>query len=142
MYIYEIGSITYFAKNDELEKVSQWRDTLDDWANDKINTFNPVKTYLRERNHSYCNKMIVDQNEYYINKCDIAVANLDKIDYSPGSIYELARFKMQGKPVIAIGEKHWSPHIDSCISQYCKDINEVLDLLDNMFDQNYYSYGC
>lgn len=139
MYIYTIGSLTWFAKNNKIDKAIGWRYELDQWAEDNsIKLFNPAKTFLKEQNHGYSNKMIVDQNEYFINKCDVAVAHLDKIDYSPGSIYELTRFKTQNKPVIAIGEKHWSPHIDSCISQYCVDVKEVIELLEIMFSQNWY----
>lgn len=138
MYIYEIGSLTYFHRNNEIEKGLVWRNELDIFAKELgIKTFNPGLTYLKERNHQYDDRMCVDQNEFYINKCDIAVANMDAIDYSPGSIYELVRFKTLIKPVIAFGERHWSPHLNSCISNYCKDLEEVKELLMNMFDQSF-----
>lgn len=137
MRIYEIGTLSYYHRINQIEKGLKWRQELDNWAKDNnIKTFNPALTFLKEINHSYDDKMCVDQNEYYINKCDIAVVNISDITYSPGSIYELVRFKSLCKPVIAFGEKHWSPHINSCISNYCKDLVEVQTLLINMFDQN------
>lgn len=137
MFIYEIGALTHYYKNNQIEKGLEWRVQLDNWARaNDIKTFNPGITYLNEINHTYNSKLIVDQNDYYINKCDIAVANLNDIDFSPGSIYELVRFKELRKPVIAFGKNmHWSPHINSCISHQCDDLGEVIELLRNMFSQ-------
>jgi nucleoside 2-deoxyribosyltransferase len=135
MYIYEIGAITHYARNSQIHKAITWRTYLDRWAEDNcIKTFNPITTYVREINHTYDSRLCVDQNDYYINKCDIAVANMDSIDYSPGSIYELVRFRELRKPVIAFGAtKHWSPHINSCISNWCESLDDVKILLSNMF---------
>jgi len=142
MYIYEAGCLTHYYRNNEMNKAIEWRNKLDKWANNNnVETYNPAKTFLKEVNHTYDPRACVDQNEYYLSKCDIMVVNLDDIDFSPGSIYELVRFKDMRKPVIAFGTKHWSPHINSCISNHCEDgIEGVIELLINMFDQgNLYS---
>jgi len=136
MFIYEAGCLTHYHKNNEIYKATEWRDKLDEWAEGNyIYTYNPAKTFLKEINHTYDNRMCVDQNEYYLNKSDIMIVCLDDIEHSPGTIYELVRFKDMRKPVIAFGEKHWSPHINSCISNHCNSIEDVIDLLENMFDQ-------
>jgi len=143
MYIYEASCMTHYHRNNELHKASEWRDKLDAWAESCfIYTFNPVKTFLKEMNHTYSEKVIVDQNNYYINKSDICVVCINDIDFSPGTIFELTRFKELGKPVIAFGEqgRHWSPHINCCISNYCETLDDVIELLGNMFDQNNFSY--
>lgn len=140
MYIYTIGALTYYHRNNRMEEALKWRNDLGVWAKENnIKIFNPALTYLKEINHTYTPKMAVEQNDYYINKCDIAVANLNHIDYSPGSIYELVRFKELRKPLIAFGDKHWSPHINCCISHQCDTLEEVIELLCNMFDQNNFS---
>ena len=132
--MYEIGAITKYHNNNQIEKAINWRNKLDIWARDNnIKTFNPAVTYLKEINHTYDPDMCVAQNDFYINKCDMAVANLDDIDFSPGSIYELTRFKELRKPVIAFGKVHWSPHINYCISHQCEILDEVIELLCNMF---------
>ena len=139
MYIYEGGPLTYYHRRNEISKAINWRKELDNWAKDNnVKTFNPAKTFLKERNHTYNPKIVVDQNNYYINKCDICVVSLDNIDHSPGTIFELTRFKELGKPVMSFGDcgSHWSPHINSCISSYCVELDEVIELLENMFDQN------
>lgn len=138
MYIYEIGAISKYFRDNIQEKAILWRQKLDEFAHDNnIKTFNPVLTYLKEINHSYDHTLCVNQNDYYINKCDIAIANMEDIDFSPGSLYELVSFKRLGKPVIAFSAtKHWSPHINSCISQWCNTLKETIQVLCNMFNQN------
>jgi len=138
MFIYEAGTLTYYFKKNKFHNSTIWREKLDNWANDAdCDTFNPAKNFVIEKNHTYSDKLVVDQNDYYINNSDICVVCIDDIDQSPGTIYELTRFKEQRKPVIAFGSqgKHWSPHINSCISEYCDTIEDVIDLLMNMFDQ-------
>ena len=138
MYIYLGGCLTYYYSNNEFHKATEWRQKLDIWShNNDIDTFNPTKNFAIEKNHTYSEKLVVDQNNYYINNSDICVVCIDNIDKSPGTIFELTRFKELGKPVIAFGiqGKHWSPHINSCISEYCDTIEDVIDLLMNMFDQ-------
>jgi len=122
----------------EFDKATGWRDYLSDWAKDNnVKVFNPCINFLREMNHTYAERVVVDQNNYYIDKCDICVVCIDDIDSSPGTIFEIVRFRELGKPVIAFGEsgRHWSPHINSCISNYCDDLDSAIELLENMFDQ-------
>lgn len=136
MFIYTIGTLTYYHRNNEFYKGLKWRTDLSEWAeNNNIKVFNPALNFINETNHTYNPKIVVDQNDYYIDKCDIAVVNMDDIDFSPGSIYELVRFKELRKPVIAFGKKHWSPHINSCISHQCDSLEDVIELLCNMFGQ-------
>jgi nucleoside 2-deoxyribosyltransferase len=136
IYIYTAGSLTYMKKIGEYEKALEWRDKLQSWSSDNgVKMFNPAQTFLRENAHNYSYNLIVHQNEFFLKASTIMVVQLDYIDYSPGTIFELAVFRQMGKPVIAFGgtQPHWSPHINSCISQYCKDIDDVIDVLSNMF---------
>ncbi len=136
MYIYEIGAITKYYRDSTPEKAFVWRDEIDYWAGQRrgVNTFNACKAYNPNTLHlNNLGRIGVDQNEYFINKCDIAICNMEDIEASPGSIYELVRFKMQGKPVIAFGAPNWSPHLMSCISCVVPTLQDALDLLDTMF---------
>ena len=138
MYLYEAGALTIHKNRNEFYKANDWRKEIDKWAEDldNVNTFNPAIDFISKKNHTYSDKLIVDQNEYYLNKCDIMICNLDEIDFSPGTQYELVRFKDMNKPVITFGNKHWSPHINSCISYHCTGgTDEVIELLGNMFNQ-------
>lgn len=136
MNIYMIGTLTFYKETNQMYKATEWRKQLDSWAYDNdYKTFNPAIDFEREINHTYNERLCVNQNDYYINKCDIAVANLDDIERSPGSIYELVRFRELRKPVIAFGSKSNSPHINSCISHHCETLDEVIEVLINMFSQ-------
>ena len=136
MYIYEIGAISCFYKSNQSELATSWRNIIDMWAGykDNVKTFNPTKYYRPDNiKLNTTDKLAVDQNEYFLNKCDFAIANLDNLMESPGSIYELVRFKIMGKPVIAFGQEQWSPHIKSCITYFAKDLENALDTIEELF---------
>ena len=144
MFIYTIGALTMYYRTGVPDKGRVWRRIVQAWGQDNdVQVFDPSITYERERNHLYDSKMCVDQNDFYISKCDIAIVNLDDLEDSPGSIYELVRFKEQRKPVIAFGTTKfdWSPHINSCISNKCESLDDAMELIVNMFDQgNFYTF--
>ena len=136
MFLYEVGALTYLDKINEFHKATEWRNKLDAWAKDNgIKVFNPAITWLKEKSHTYSGKLVVAQNDYYIDRSNIAVANLSYLDFSPGSIYELVRFKDLRTPVIAFGKPHWSPHINSCISERLNTVEDVIELLNVEFHQ-------
>jgi len=135
IYIYSAGSLTYLKKIGKLQKAFEWREKLEDWAKDNdAKIFNPATTFKKEVNLGYSEKIIVQQNEFFLQKSTIMVVQLDYLDYSPGTIYEMVLFKSMNKPIIAFGEnKHWSPHMNYCISQHCNTIEDTIELLNNMF---------
>jgi nucleoside 2-deoxyribosyltransferase len=128
MYLYEIGAITKHWNKDEYSKASNWRVRVDFWARGTsyVKTFNPFKYYVSAQNIDVDMRTVVVQNEYFINKCNIAICNMEDIEDSPGSIYELTRFKTQGKPVIAFGQPSKSPHIMSCLTCVVATLEEGL----------------
>lgn len=135
LYIYTAGTLSYLNKIKQLYMALNWREELEQWASDNnVKIFNPATTFLKEKNHHYSDKIIVQQNDFFLNACNLMVVQLDFIDYSPGTQYEMTTFKHMQKPVIAFGkEKHWSPHINSCISHQCDNIEDVIELINNMF---------
>jgi hypothetical protein len=143
LYIYEAGSLTYLYDNDIFKCATEWRDKLDTWAKDNgVYTFNPAKTFLKEKNHTYSGQMAVRQNDLYLDKTNIMVMQMDYLDYSPGTIYEIVSYKRlyPWKPVISFSLisdlHHKNPHIESCISEHCRGIDSVIELLSNMFGQS------
>lgn len=138
MNIYSVGCLTYLDKTGELDHAIEWRTKLSNWCKDNnVKIFNPSETYLNQANHECSSDLIVKQNDYYLNKCDIAVVDLYNLKYSPGSIYELTRLKEMGKPVIAFGNYLMSsPHVRVCIDDYVETIEDVMVLLSNLFHQN------
>ncbi|MDK2830091.1 MAG: Nucleoside 2-deoxyribosyltransferase [Clostridium butyricum] len=136
MLIYLAGALTYYKNKNQFDRALEWREKIQSWCEDNsIQVFNPALTYLKEINHTYYYKLCVDQNRHFLDKADILVVNLDAIDYSPGTIWELTYASEKRKiPIIAIGKKkHWSPHIMYGISHLCKNEDEVIEVLTNMF---------
>lgn len=135
LYIYLAGSLSYLKRQDKFDIATEWRDEIDRWAIDNgVKTFNPAITFSKEINHGYSDSLIVRQNEFFLNKTTIMIVQLDYIDWSPGTVFEMATYKHMNKPVIAFGsETIWSPHIKECISQHCDNIEDVIEVLTNMF---------
>lgn len=137
MYIYQAGALTYHHKNNQFYKATDWRNKLSEFCVDNhIKYFNPAKTFQIEQNHLYNSKMCVDQNRYYLNKSNILVADMNYISESPGTQWELCyASEVKRIPIIAFGTTNWSPHINYGISNYCDDIEDVIELLTTMFSQ-------
>lgn len=139
MFIYECGSLTYLYKNNMFNIATEWRNRIDQFAKDNnIKTFNPATTYLNEQNHGYNPKFCVDQNRFYLDKADMVVAQIDYIEHSPGSIWELCYASEKKKiPIIGLGKtQFWSPHVMYGVNMMCSNVDEVIDLLSNMFCQS------
>lgn len=136
MYLYLAGALTHHHKNNEFHKAVVWRNQIAGWSVDNhIKYFDPSITYLKEINHTYNSKMCVAQNKYFLNECNILIVDLNHIMESPGTQWEMCYATEKGMPIIAFGEPSWSPHIMYGISHLCKDIDEVIELLTNMFIQ-------
>lgn len=135
MFIYLGGCLTYYHRTNQWDKATYWRNELVEFFKDNnIEYFNPVKSFEKEINHTYSNKMIVSQNKYYLDKTDILFMNLDDILQSPGSQYELTYAKeCRNIPIITFGDKCWSPHISNCSTQHGNDYKEALEIFVNMF---------
>ena len=145
MFIYLGGSLTYLYKNNLSHLAIDWRNNLAKFCDDNdIKYFNPVKTFEIEENHSYNPKLCVDQNRFYLNKADILIMDFSNINHSPGSLWELFyALEVRHIPVIAYNldvlSLTWaqSSHISYGISHSCNYIDEVKEVLINMFGQSF-----
>jgi len=129
---YLAGCISYYIENNHLEKASNWRSDL---SNTFI-TFNPCtqiqKTMLFENN----DKGIVYQNICYLKQCNVIVVNLDDLNKSPGTIFELNYCLLNNKPVVAFGDDilyYKSPHIKESITIKLNNLNDVIKYLKTMY---------
>ncbi len=49
MFIYTIGTLTYYHRNNEFYKGLKWRTDLSEWAeNNNIKVFNPALNFIGE----------------------------------------------------------------------------------------------
>ena len=104
--IYTIGAI----KDVSLDEAMAWRDELSLWfethSDKKMKLIHPPLFYNYERKNHKTEKEIKDWELTQLKKCSVAVVNLDKINDSVGSHYELATADMinrMGGDIFIIG---------------------------------------
>ena len=139
MYLYLASALSHYKKIDRWDKVTKWRDILIDFCDDNnVKYFNPAKEFpLNICNRKLDEKLIVDQNIMFMKKSSIMIVNLDCIEYSPGTQFEMCYFsQVLKRPIIAIGEKNGSPHILYSVSQHCDNVDEVMEVLQGLFSQD------
>lgn len=131
------GCLTYHHKQNQFHLATIWRSIFERWADDNgLSTFNPATTFQQEQTHKYSPKSCVDQNRHYLNKSDIMIVDLNCIQESPGTQWELTYASEVKKiPIIAFGDVHWSPHIMNSITHVCSDIEDVIEYICNMYGE-------
>jgi nucleoside 2-deoxyribosyltransferase len=137
MYFYTASPLIYYYKTNQYDKATELRKIFTEWCNNHNHKlFNPAKTFELEQNHTYKERNCVDQNKYYLDKAHVLIVNLDDIMESAGTQWELCYASMVRRiPIIAFGKASLSPHINYGISHQCKDIYEVIELLDLLYSQ-------
>lgn len=136
MLIYLAGCMSYYYENSEPQKAEHWRDIAKERLKDiGISTFDPTLHY--KANYLYDSDLMVQQNEYYLKKADIILVNLDDLDKSYGTIYELVYAHALGKPILAFGNSAIlsHPHLKhASINRFC-NLDEVLDFISAVYCQ-------
>lgn len=134
--VYLAGAMNYFRDKDYNE-AKGWRLVMKQKlvsSNDNYGTrftvFDP--TLEEDKYHD-----IVTQNLYYLRKADILVINLNALEHSLGSIYELAYFSYTGKPIITIGGHNWlsHPYLEKFVSMRVDTVREAADFIRRMYGQ-------
>jgi|WetSurMetagenome_2_1015567.scaffolds.fasta_scaffold29138_5 hypothetical protein len=141
MFIYLAGTLTYYKKTSQFIKALSWRKEIIEFLEGlNIKYYDPAQYFANEINHTYDDKLIVAQNKFYLDKSDILIVCTNDIKESPGTQWELYYGSLiKNIPIIAFGDKSWSPHINSSITNQCESINECIELLRNMFKQDFKS---
>lgn len=143
MKIYLAGAITYYEINNELYKAMNWRNKATqkllelntDICDNKFDWFDPMDNYEENQNYNY--NSIVLQNKHYLDECDLMIVNLDKLEYSPGTLFEIFYYYTNHKPIIAFGETKLieQPHVNRSITEWFPDLNSVIKYIKNMYSQ-------
>lgn len=140
--LYLCGAMNYPKLINRYDEAISWRIEL----TRKLTELNREKGYIKyqwfdptinfEENDKVANsKTIVQQNDFYLERCDIIIANLAFLHKSPGSVYEIFKYKFLGKPVIVFGDNSWisSPHISESITVHLDNIDDVVNYLENFY---------
>lgn len=142
--IYLAGAMTHYIKNNDLDSMNLWRDTIIQRLNESdinIKVFNPCNNF--ETNKYYGCEHFLKQNTHYVEKSDIVIFNLDNINTSSGTIYELCLSYAMNKIIICFGDKksisfnklgeHFKEIIASSI--IFDDLEEIIDYILSMYCQ-------
>lgn len=132
--VYLAGAISYFYKTNQQERATIWREKAEKFLNDyDIKCFNPCKE--PKECWSYPQNGLIKQNYFYLKNCDIILVNLDMINDSVGTIWELSIAWNEHKPVIAFGKTPWieRPHMKSLIDVRFNKLEEALNYISDMY---------
>lgn len=100
-----------------------------------IKVFNPTISF-DFNDYMWGGEPFVDQNTYYLKTCDVILANLEDLDKSYGTIYELITAYHLRKPVVTFGEcpiNH--PHIKATLGTNLKNVEEAIDFILDVYGQ-------
>ena len=142
--LYLAGCISYYYSNSQYKRATEWRNELAqklldcnaDMCDRYFDWFDPCVNF--EDNSKTANaKTVVYQNKYYLDKCDILIVNLEDLDKSQGTMYELFYYGIHNKPVIAFGHNKWEncPHIAESITVKLETIDDVVKYLSDYYCQ-------
>ncbi len=141
--IFLSGCMSYYYNQNKPELAEQWRRNIEnqiencDFLRNNFKVFNPCKNFYR--NSTYSSKGIVHQNLFYLKKSDIILLNLNDIEKSPGTLFEIYYGFFNSKPVVAFGENNLytnqQPHIYEAITHKCRDLNEAMEYLCDVYGQ-------
>ena len=132
--VYLAGAMSYFYNKNTPQLAKEWRDYSKLFLEKhNINCFNPCDE------PKVCSTFpkggLMKQNYYYLKNCDIVLVNLDMIQDSPGTMWELSMAWAQKKLVVAFGDSHWleREHLISLIDVKFENKDEALNYINNMF---------
>lgn len=133
--VYLAGAISYFYNTNQPQRATAWRkkatETLEQFD---IKCFNPCEEPASCWN--YPQEGLIKQNYFYLNNCDIILVNLDMINDSVGTVWELSMAWRDHKPIVAFGKTHWldRPHMRSLIDVRLETLDEALNYIADMYE--------
>jgi nucleoside 2-deoxyribosyltransferase len=140
MLIYLAGCMSEHDRKGCFEKATSWRKTATkelSHTEGKMKLFDPCDNYTF--NKEYNPKGVVNQNLAYLKNTDVILVNLEEIDKSPGTLFEIFYGYMNHIPIISFGESYLydsQPHITESISMHFEEIYGATDYILSMFSQD------
>lgn len=132
--IYLAGAISYYYNTNQPERATKWREKAEKFFADyDIRCFNPCVN----SNGDFSDDIIVKQNIYYLNQCDIILVDLTMITDSVGTIFELTTAQNSDKLVVAFGKTTWGnrPHMKYLIDVKFETLDEALEHIVTAYNQ-------
>ena len=132
--VYLAGAISYFYNTKQKERATKWRNKAKEYLGQfDIKCFNPCDEPADC--WQYPQGGLIKQNYFYLKNCDIVLVNLDMINDSIGTIWELSMAWRDHKPIIAFGTTPWlnRPHMLSLIDVKFNSLDEALEYIADMY---------
>ena len=133
--VYLAGAISYFYNINEHKRATVWREKATETLGQfDIKCFDPCKE--SDACWNYPQDGLIKQNYFYIKNCDIILVNLDMINDSVGTVWELSMAWKDHKQVVAFGKTHWleRPHMRSLIDVRFDTLDEALSYITDMYE--------
>lgn len=132
--------MSYFYSIGEYSRATDWREYVYDTLHEaEIRVFDPTENSTEHYKFpKEYNGGVIYQNYTYLRNCDILLVNLDMIEDSIGSVWEMSIAWAEHKPVIAFGEcEKWRdrPHFQSLITVKTDTVEEACDYIISMYSQ-------
>jgi hypothetical protein len=131
-----MGAMTYYTKINQFDKAIQWRlkakQVLEPLG---FKVFDPTINFTE--NIQYPSKGVLYQNLHYLNKSKFVLGNIQFLEHSPGSLYELFTAFNDHKPVITFGYSDvlTQPHVNEAITVNFVNLDLALEYIRNMYGQ-------
>ena len=132
--VYLAGAISYFYNTKQKERATKWRTKAKECLGQfNMKCFNPCDE--PSDCWQYPQGGLIKQNYFYLKNCDIILLNLDMINDSIGTIWELSMAWREHKPIVAFGKTPWleRPHMQSLIDVKFNTLDEALDYIVDMY---------
>ena len=124
------------------ENATEWRDfAKTELEACGLKVFNPTEN--SKEHYLYppeLNCGVITQNYTFIKRCDVLLVNLDRIEDSIGSIWELSMAWIEHKPVVAFGScPKWEkrPHFQSLVPIIFDTASEACEYISSMFSNTF-----
>lgn len=133
--IYLAGAISYFYNTNQPKRATAWREKATECLEQfNIKCFDPCKESPSCWN--YPQDGLIKQNYFYLKNCDIILVNLDMINDSIGTAWELSMAWRDHKPIVAFGKTPWldRPHMRSLIDVHFEKLDEALSYIADMYE--------
>jgi nucleoside 2-deoxyribosyltransferase len=132
--VYLAGAISYFYNTNQPKRATAWREKASETLEQfNIKCFDPCKEPVAC--WEYPQEGLIKQNYFYLNNCDIVLVNLDMINDSIGTVWELSMAWRDHKSVVAFGTTPWldRPHMRSLIDVRFDTLDKALDYIVDMY---------
>ena len=142
--VYLSGCMSHHYKNEKPNLAEIWRDDAEEnLFKYDYKIFNPCANY--KQNRQYDSKSMIYQKITYLEKCDVIIVNLDYLEKSVGTMFDLFWAYFNHKPVVAFCDTDIvneelinQQYIKEAITVRFDTLYEACEYIKNMYSQLIY----